>query len=160
METQDFRPTDPVATGATSPIQGYIFASWSRLAAAIIDAIVLFIVSFLFSLLLGAVLRVAGQPLETIKLLSNIFGLVVGWLYYSIQESSEKQATVGKAALGLRVTDINGERISFLRATGRYFAKALSAIILLIGYIMILFTSKKQGLHDILASTLVLRKRK
>ncbi len=157
METQDIGQTAP---GVTSPLHGYAFASWSRLAAAIIDAIVLIIISFLFSLLLGAVLRVADQPLETIKLSSNIFSLVVGWLYYSIQESSEKQATVGKAALGLRVTDINGERISFLRATGRYFAKALSAIILLIGYIMILFTSRKQGLHDILASTLVLRRKK
>lgn len=60
-------------------------------------------------------------------------------------------------ALGLIVTDANGGRISFLRALGRYFAKILSGMILLIGYIMVGFTEKKQGLHDILASTLVVK---
>ncbi|GEQ96830.1 hypothetical protein JCM17844_04670 [Iodidimonas gelatinilytica] len=75
-------------------------------------------------------------------------------------ESSEKQATLGKAAIGIKVTDMNGQRISFLRATGRHFGKILSTIILLIGYVMILFTKRKQGLHDMIAGCLVLKERK
>ena len=65
---------------------------------------------------------------------------------------------MGKKALGIIVTDISGQRISFGRATGRYFAKQLSTIILLIGYIMAAFTEKKQALHDMMAGTLVIKK--
>ena len=60
-----------------------------------------------------------------------------------------------KKALGLSVTDLSGNRIGFGRATGRYFAKILSGLILLIGFIMVAFTQRKQGLHDMLAGTLV-----
>jgi uncharacterized RDD family membrane protein YckC len=73
-------------------------------------------------------------------------------------ESSARQATLGKMALGIVVTDLDGNRIGFGRATGRYFAKILSALILLIGFIMAAFTQKKQGLHDIIAGTLVVKK--
>jgi len=72
-------------------------------------------------------------------------------------ESSARQGTIGKSLLGLRVTDFEGNRISLLRAVGRYFAKIISAFILLIGFIMVAFTEKKQGLHDMLAGTLVLK---
>jgi uncharacterized RDD family membrane protein YckC len=72
-------------------------------------------------------------------------------------ESSSMQATLGKMALGLKVTDLNGKQISFGKATGRYFAKIISAIILLIGFIMVAFTEKKQGLHDMIAGTLVVK---
>ena len=80
-----------------------------------------------------------------------------GILYFVLMESSAKQATLGKMALGLVVVDVDGNRISFLRALGRYFAKILSGIILLIGYIMVGFTERKQGLHDMIASTLVVK---
>jgi uncharacterized RDD family membrane protein YckC len=70
-------------------------------------------------------------------------------------ESSSRQATVGKIALGLRVTDLNGERITFLRATGRYFGKIISGMILYIGFIMAAFTEKRQALHDLMAECLV-----
>ena len=65
------------------------------------------------------------------------------------------QGTLGKKALGMIVTDLDGGRIGFGRATGRYFAKILSALILGIGFIMVAFTQRKQGLHDLIASTLV-----
>ena len=81
-----------------------------------------------------------------------------GWLYYAIMESSRKQATLGKMALGIVVTDMNGDRLTFGRATGRYFGKILSSLIFYIGYIMAGFTQQKQALHDILASTLVINK--
>jgi uncharacterized RDD family membrane protein YckC len=80
------------------------------------------------------------------------------WLYFALMESSAKQATLGKLALGLRVTDMNGNRITFGRATGRYFGKLVSGLILYIGFIMAGFTQQKQALHDIMAGTLVIKK--
>ncbi len=79
------------------------------------------------------------------------------WLYYAMMESGPHQATVGKRAMGLIVTDADGYPINFGRATGRFFAKALSGMTLAIGYIMADFTPKKQALHDMVANTLVLR---
>ena len=84
---------------------------------------------------------------------------MIGWLYFALMESSERGATVGKMALGLRVVTSNGQRLSFMNATGRYFAKIISAIILGIGFLMIAFTDKKRGLHDMIASTLVIKVR-
>ncbi len=82
----------------------------------------------------------------------------IGWLYFALMESSKNQGTLGKMALGLKVTDMDGNKISFGRATGRYFSKILSGMILMIGYIIAGFTDKKQALHDMIASCLVLRK--
>jgi uncharacterized RDD family membrane protein YckC len=81
------------------------------------------------------------------------------WLYYAFMESSKYQATLGKMVLGIVVTDMNGQRISFGRAVGRNLAKIVSQIILCIGYLMIAFTQKKQGLHDIMANCLVVAKK-
>lgn len=87
-----------------------------------------------------------------------IFSLIMQWLYFAIMESSANQGTLGKMALGIKVTDMNGDRISFLRATGRFFAKIISGMVLMIGYIMAAFTERNQALHDMMASTLVLKK--
>jgi uncharacterized RDD family membrane protein YckC len=88
-----------------------------------------------------------------------IFALLVSWLYHAGMESSENQATLGKMALGLVVTDMNGQRISFARATGRFFSKIITSLVpLYIGFIMAGFTEKRQALHDMIASCLVLRK--
>ena len=142
---------------------------WLRFVAFIIDAIILGFIGvvvtlpFLGSLPIGAMMR--GRPPGPDELAPLIGGMghlfllriVVDWLYYALFESSAWQATIGKKALGLTVTDLEGRRIGFGRATGRFFAKILSFVILCIGFFMIAFTSKKQGLHDILAGTLVLR---
>ncbi|MGD0827893.1 MAG: RDD family protein [Desulfobaccales bacterium] len=85
-------------------------------------------------------------------------GILAHWLYWALMESSPQQATLGKMALGLRVTDLQGERLSFARATGRYFGKFISYIILCIGFMMAGWTEKKQALHDIMAGTLVVKK--
>ena len=90
--------------------------------------------------------------------LSMTINIVGQWLYFSLMESSSWQATLGKKALGLYVTDLEGNRITFARATGRYFAKLISSLTLLIGYIMAGFTEKKQALHDMIAGCLVMRK--
>lgn len=92
-------------------------------------------------------------------LLAAVFLIAGIWLYYALMESSTHQGTLGKMALGLTVTDMQGRRISFGRATGRYFAKMITGLIpLAIGYIMAGFTEKKQALHDMIASCLVLRR--
>ncbi len=85
--------------------------------------------------------------------------IVIGasWLYEALMESSSYQATLGKMIFGMKVTDLNGNRIDFLRATGRHFAKIVSGLLLCFGFIMVGFTERKQGLHDMLAGTLVRR---
>ena len=130
---------------------------WIRLLAYIIDAILL-------SIAMGIVGGVAGlnfydPSVATYNPSGNFLYIVVAWLYFALLESSERGATVGKMALGLRVVTDKGERLSFMNATGRYFAKIISALILCIGFIMIAFTDRKRGLHDMIAGTLVIKTR-
>ena len=131
---------------------------WRRLVAYIIDGLLLFIVG---RLIFGR-LSIPFLFFPKIKpLLATNFSLsyiVLGWVYYALMESSVKQATLGKMAIGIVVTDLDGKRISFARATGRHFAKIISGFTLLIGFIMAGFTQKKQALHDIIADCLVIKK--
>ena len=83
---------------------------------------------------------------------------IMGWLYFAIMESSNKQATLGKMAMGIKVTDLNGNRISMTRASGRYYGKIISSCIMGIGYIMAGVTEKKQALHDVISDCLVVKK--
>jgi uncharacterized RDD family membrane protein YckC len=97
-------------------------------------------------------------PLLGAYALLFVFGIVIGWLYFALMESSPRQATFGKAMLNLKVTDANGKRLSFGHASGRFFSKIVTAMVPLgIGYIMAGFTAKKQALHDFIASTLVIK---
>ncbi len=137
---------------------------WRRVVAYIIDAIILSIAG---SIIGGAVFgSAAGLSSFTTgsdpaaAFIGAMAGaqavsFVLNWLYFALLESSSMQGTLGKKALGMIVTDLDGGRIGFGRATGRYFAKILSALILGIGFIMVAFTQRKQGLHDLIASTLV-----
>ena len=84
-----------------------------------------------------------------------IIGVISGWIYFATLESSSKQATLGKMFLRIHVTDVSGKPLSFGRATGRYFAKFLSALPLGAGFLMAGFTKKKQALHDIVIGSLV-----
>jgi uncharacterized RDD family membrane protein YckC len=139
--------------------------------AIIIDSIVLYFVGMIITLPFMASMGLRGimrghmptSPEELMPLMGAFIRLilirtVLNWLYYALLESSAWQATLGKKALGLEVTDMEGRRISFGRATGRFFAKIISALILWIGFIMAGFTEKKQALHDMIAGTLVIRK--
>ncbi len=142
---------------------------WIRLGAYLIDFVILFAVLFVFGLVAGVVFGInhavhmtsaSPNAMPTMPAI-NYTGIVIFyivemigvWLYYAILESSEWRGTIGKKALGLAVTDMNGRRLSFGRATGRYFAKMVSAMVLCVGFIMVAFTGKKQGLHDMMAST-------
>lgn len=128
---------------------------WIRVLAAIIDGIIITVVSVALILLSGQGFMEYAESED----LSWVDGVttIIGIAYYTGFHGSSMQATPGKRALGLIVTDYNGQRITYLRAFGRYWANLLSALILLIGYIMVAFTERKQGLHDIICSTLVVR---
>jgi uncharacterized RDD family membrane protein YckC len=117
---------------------------WERFAAALLDGLILCIPNFLFNYMIGPGLGFFG-------------GIILTWLYSAILESGEHQATFGKRALGLKVTDLNGQRVSFGQASGRFFGKYVSALILCIGYLMMLWDDRKQTLHDKMAGTLVVK---
>lgn len=131
---------------------------WRRFVAAFIDGIIVNIGTFIIGFVLGFALVAATGTVEGIEPLANLVGIVIVWLYYAVMESSSKQATIGKMALGIVVADVSGNRVSFGRATGRHFAKFVSFLTLFIGFIMAGFTEKKQALHDMIAGCLVIRK--
>jgi len=143
---------------------------WLRVAAYIIDYFVLGSVIAALMVFIGLAMGLsttifydmedqANQVvIFTLSVILGIMSLTASWLYYAVLESGSYQGTLGKMLLNLKVTDLVGERISFTRATGRFFGKFLSSFIIYIGYIMIGLTEKKQGLHDILAGCLVVRK--
>jgi uncharacterized RDD family membrane protein YckC len=138
---------------------------WMRFVAAVIDGILVSLVILPVRLMIGVFIGAAGSVVSMpgfgVGIVTGIVGAAIffgaNWIYEAAMESSSKQATIGKMALGLKVTDLAGGRISFARATGRHFAKIISKIILLIGYVMAGFTQRKQALHDIIAGTLVER---
>ena len=85
----------------------------------------------------------------------NIYLPVLHWLYYTLLESSPKQATIGKFTLGLKVTDLRGKRINFARANLRYFSRLLSILPICLGFLLMLITRRSQMLHDYIARTVV-----
>jgi len=148
---------------------------WLRFLALLIDnvvmgiGLVLILIPLIFLTGLGGLLSQIHPDEElndagVFVLIGLIFlaatvSLVFTWLYHALMESSEWQATVGKKALGLVVTDMAGQRVSFARSTGRHFGKIITNMVpLFIGYIMAGFTEKKQALHDMLAGCVVLRR--
>jgi uncharacterized RDD family membrane protein YckC len=169
----------PVPAAAAVPAPAYAYAAaptaryggfWIRFLAVIIDGIIVRVVTAPFALLLG-VMGILHRPMmvrgpldehDAIAMAAASLAIVplllaVNWLYEALLTSSSWQATVGKKVLGLKVTDEAGNRISFACASGRYFAKILSSMLLFIGYIMAAFTDRKRALHDMLAGTLVIR---
>ena len=115
-----------------------------------------FVDLFLLSILLSPVLYIF-RVLNLEELYNFVFFILV-WLYYSTLESSRLQGTIGKFLIGIKVVDYNNNRIDFTKATLRYVSSLLSMMFLFFGYLMILFTEKKQSLHDIISKTLVVRK--
>jgi uncharacterized RDD family membrane protein YckC len=182
METTETFMTAPVMTAPSPNINTVPPVSyagfWKRVAAYLIDGALVGAVTWILALVLGAGTVFSGMfshinkdslqdpeanaalAASIISLYFIIFGVAAlsGWLYFALMESSAKQGTIGKMALGIKVTDLNGNRISFGRATGRFFGKIISGMILYIGFIMAGFTDKKQAMHDMIAGTLVVNK--
>ncbi|MBS0185582.1 MAG: RDD family protein [Proteobacteria bacterium] len=141
---------------------------WKRFGAGLIDGVLLGSANgFLVLFTLGFIginqdtLTLENQ--ETMLLLIGYFVLLTGlsflfvWIYYAWFQSSHLQATPGMRAFSMHITDYDGKRISFWRASGRFFSTILSGIIFYIGYLMIAFTPRKQALHDYIARTLVVQ---
>jgi uncharacterized RDD family membrane protein YckC len=153
----DARPTERQPTG----YGGF----WRRVVAYLIDGILL---SIGFRIV-GSLVGIAMYPVDPAKFDFDEFAaqvdgiqlvlLAASWLYFALMESSPRGATVGKMAVGLRVVDLQGNRLTFGRATGRFFAKFISAVILMLGYLMVAFDDRKRGLHDMIAATLVVKLR-
>lgn len=139
---------------------GYVVYAgfWKRVAAYLIDSIVLGIAGGVIGAVTGGVLGAGGVGMGTIQGISQILGLLLGATYFGVMYSSSSQASLGKMAIGIKVVDEQGHAISFWRGFGRYFALVLSSVILLIGLIMVAFTDRKRGLHDMICSTLVVDK--
>jgi uncharacterized RDD family membrane protein YckC len=167
----------PYASALPAPLfpQSAYAGFWLRVVAHLIDGIligIVFIVVFLAGIAAVGIgyfrdlTHGSNSPediftpgLIAIIVLFGSVAIVMVWIYYAWMESSIYQGTLGKMALGLIVTDLEGRRITFARASGRYFAKIITGLIPLgIGYAMAGFTEKKQALHDMIASCLVLRK--
>lgn len=156
--------------------RGQVMAGfWLRFVAAFVDGILVGIVNYGIQIMVYLVVGIPlamifqqqqaqqfGQPIDPkIAIINAGLGLlqiIIYWLYGAFMESSDRQATLGKMAVGIIVTDLNGDRLSFGRATGRHFAKIISGCTCLIGHIMAAFTEQKQALHDIIAGCLVVRK--
>jgi len=174
-------PPPPIAVSARAAAPLPYAGFWERVAAYLIDGLIvgipfwLVVIAFIFmSGGLGMIIHrfpAGSQPMdprEAMALVGPFFMafflgwlvfLILVWLYFAGMESSARQATFGKSVMSLRVTNYEGQRISFGHATGRFFAKIVSGMIpFAIGYIMAAFTERKQALHDLIAGTLVLRK--
>lgn len=143
---------------------------WKRFAAHIIDKMILGVAVLVIFVPLLAMIGISAMAQEDYEPSINFLITFVAaylififlaftseWLYFAMMESM-KGATIGKMALGIKVTDMDGNMISFGRASGRYFGKFLSSLTLGVGYIIAGFSQQKQALHDILAKTLVVNK--
>lgn len=142
---------DPILDAPVQQRQPTNYAGfWIRLVAYLIDGVLLFIFQVIVSYLLMGQFDLFNRSIPV-----TILSYLVPVLYFTVMESSERQATVGKMALKLKVGDFRGDRISYANALGRYFAKIPSALLLGIGFMMVGWDSKKQGLHDKMADTFV-----
>lgn len=167
----------PVVTAAAAyqaPPQ--VFSSYisyagftKRFFAAFIDGFVLLILNFVVEVCVGMCLgfshTAGGGTMDTLDVsgvesspLLFIAGILVSWFYFAGMESSAKQATLGKQALGIIVTDSQGHAVSFGRASVRHFSKILSFVVLMVGFLMAGLTERKQALHDMVADCLVVDK--
>jgi uncharacterized RDD family membrane protein YckC len=139
-------------------------AFMSRVVATQIDAVLVCLTSIVTFVVLGIAIALSRGPraMASFNALWDalwwFFFLAVGWLYWAGCESSAAQATLGKRVMRIQVTDLEGDRISFGRATLRYFAKILSVLPFNLGFLMIAFTRRHQGLHDMLAGTVVVKR--
>ena len=165
-------PAAPVAAGGGTKYAGF----WLRVVAALIDGLALAIpMGFVFFLLIiSALPTLMTHPPDPMRMMIAILPrlivfllitLAATWLYWSLMESSTWQATLGKKALGLYVADLEGNRVTFGKASGRFFAGRgigsvpyVGGLYFLVSCILAGLTEKKQALHDIIAGCLVLRK--
>ncbi len=141
---------------------------WKRVAAYMIDSLAVGVVSWIVQMVVMAMFfgvsagAMAGDSAALMA--GGVMGILVGMVlvplalqavYFAAFHASARQATLGKMAVGIKVTDDDGHRISFARGIGRYFGLVLGSLLFYVGLIMAAFTDRKRALHDIMCSTLV-----
>lgn len=137
---------------------------WRRFAAFVIDMVILAFANYEFlsyqstSMSVIANLGYYNFTYANYGLMIAVYSILISWVYFCGMESSPLQATPGKLAVGIYVTDLEGQRIGFGKATGRYFAKIISGLMVGIGFIMAGYTDKRQAFHDKITNCLVLGK--
>jgi len=151
-------PLSPASFPLSESHSGQHPGFWWRFLAHLIDTIVMYVVGFAIGFMVGLVMGLSDirEP-GLLRGFGGLMGFVAGWLYYALLESGPRQATVGKMACGMIVTDLNGQRVSFGRATGRYFGMIVSTLTFFIGFMMCAWTSRKQCLHDMMAGCLLFK---
>lgn len=152
----DMAPTVSESTGAKEEAHAYA-GFWSRATAFLIDSIVFGIAAALVHLLVRVVLGSLGADAATVRLVTNLITLLLTAGYACYSWVSAWHATPGQRICGLRVLTDHGEPLTLGRAAGRYFALWLSLALLFVGVVMVGFTRRKQGLHDFLAHTIVVK---
>jgi len=135
---------------------------WERFGAHLIDGVILIVALIGFFILDTAILMLLWAPLsyyDATYVFAYLLWFLFVFLYYVYMESSSRQGTFGKNVLGIIVTDLDGNRISCGRATVRFIGRIIESISYGLLYLIIPFTAKKQGLHDFMAGTIVIRKK-
>ncbi len=133
---------------------------WLRLVSAFIDGGILLILVWILSFVFGVSITSPSHTGDdfTIFRLFELACIFIAWVYFAVMESSLPQATVGKLFLGIYVTDIDGDRLTFTKASIRYWLKYVTIFTLLIGFMISAFTRKKQTVHDMIVKSLVLKR--
>ena len=157
-----------VATPGATPAYG---GFWRRLAAMFLDGLLLNVVCFPISMMFMIPMTTSMQAMRSedyspenlaqffgVYLMLALVSTVLSWLYCALMMASARQATGGMMALDLIATDLQGRKLSFARASGRYFASIVTSFTIGIGYLLMLFTERRQTLHDLIAGTLIVRK--
>ena len=143
----------------TPTLKGHAYAGfWLRVAAYLLDSALIALVLTFVLLLYEAFQHDDFDGVLSVALKLSAVATWLTWAYFALMESSPVQGTLGKLAVGIKVTDKNGDPITFIRASWRYWAKLLSSWTFMIGWLMAAFTPNKRALHDIVAGTLVLRR--
>jgi uncharacterized RDD family membrane protein YckC len=132
---------------------------WKRVAASVIDSLAIGIPVGIVAAILGGLAGGGFSSLETFNAVQTLSSYLLGAIAFAwFHSSAGLLATPGKLAVGIKVVRTDGDKITFLRGFGRYWAYLLSSLLLCIGLIMAAFTERKQGLHDLMCDTLVVDK--
>ncbi len=133
------------APGTPAVVIRHYAGFWRRFAAIFLDGLIVGCGSLAVAVVVGLLATVSGADFATGAAAGYYLAYLAGfWLYFALQESSSLQATIGKRALGIFVTDTEGQRISFGRATGRVFAKLLNTMTIGVGWLLAAFTAERR----------------
>ena len=170
---QEYLPNFNPSFGAVVQSGNVEYAGFGiRLLAWLIDLLVLlFFLRFIIALIsdffitfIFIYVSIVSADSSIVRFLSDFIGVFIGFsvtlLYFTLFWSSKFQGTPGKIVLGLKIVDVNGNKISYFTALIRYISTIISSLLLGIGYLLIIFDGKKQALHDKLASTYVIKVKK